>query len=1088
MPKAFTEFFNGGLVTARHPALLNPGELQRADDCVYREKDPSIWRAPGRTNYGTAVASSAVLGLGYLPFENGRTSKVIAYAGATLYSLSVYDTASGLIGAGATGAQFTSTELGGPGITAGTCATVASHTDFTSSDTTSNFTTYPFLASIVGARVFGTTLNGLDFQVVVTAVKAQDGTTGHYSTVTLKKLYPQGNTVTATFGTTPTTLAFQFGFRQSFPQDGANTRNNIFDFVQYGSSYFAQFGVNLPRKIEYVTPSAIATDIVLTSRPCGLRPVTVFTTANVVAVSGAIGSTGETYGWKVGLGFGYYWFLITEIFVLQDRSASDGAMRDVAGSEVESGYLPFGANSQSGATPVSVSIPNITTGVRINLPAVTNVGDDGRIATHWGIYMSATHTVDSTSPPALSTFVRIARPPIKTLAAGADSFGNAGTYEVYESTGSRQMLFAVSATAAAGHTTFTNDSAMVGVAAGPSSANCGRSRSNSGANGSDTVAAETFLAFTIDAAGGNATRIPTGMQISVFGRGDSSGDNQQHADGYFYPVVTATGKQGIQQNFRFGTDKYIYTQTRGGPGDTFGATWPALASMTTFGIVIGQGANSADMGLWIDSVRLILYSTSQNINLNGKPFKTVVYRDQIGTTLNEQAYGLPAACSTMCFHQGMLITNDISESTSDSTVIRYSLPGYPEYFPQPYALRLNVGKRRDVVTALMSLGTVLLVGLSTRIERVNYLPRENATDLDDGLAHEELAGDHGIAGPLALVKFDMPGQGTIVAYASAAGLMLTNGIWIQPLNMDLDWGATVKRAALSTAVFRVYPQEKWLVFYYCPAGATHNRNTRALVFHYQQDKIKQGGYLPCTGPLTVSGRASCEIQIDGAHALLTGHETTGVIYREDDGVAQATSYQVHNASDSLTTATIQPLVRSRKLFGNGIERDAREERILLLMSNYGVAITSSVGTTSGSTTITAGSSVATWIGQRITGTGIVPGTIVISQTTSTSAVLSQAATATATITATLDTGTVSLTVRGSGSGEAVFLMDTAYVSTLTGDLVTAQNDNSKQALELQIEKVVLPNAASVDLGTNMRLHQFTFLLNDGGLEQHGSSA
>jgi hypothetical protein len=67
-------------------------------------------------------------------------------------------------------------------------------------------------------------------------------------------------------------------------------------------------------------------------------------------------------------------------------------------------------------------------------------------------------------------------------------------------------------------------------------------------------------------------------------------------------------------------------------------------------------------------------------------------------------------------------------------------------------------------------------------------------------------------------------------------------------------------------------------------------------------------------------------------------------------------------------------------------------------------------------------------------------------------------------------------------------MDTAYVSTLTGDLVTAQNDNSKQALELQIEKVVLPNASSVDLGTNMRLHQFTFLLNDGGLEQHGSSA
>lgn len=1080
MPSAFTEFFNGGVVTARHPALLAPGELQRADDCVYREKDPAIWRAPGRTHYGTAVSGSPVQGLGYLPFENGRTSKVISYAGATLWAMSVYDTNSSV-----TSTPFTSTELGGPGAIPGTCATVSSHTNFTSSDTTDNFSTYPFLASIVGSRVFSSLLNGLDFQVVVTAVSGQDGSTGHYSTVTLKKLYPQGDTVAATFGTSTPTLFFQYGMRQRVPQDNATTRNNIFDFGQYGSSYFAQFGVGQPRKIEYIIPSAIGTDPVLTHRPCGLNPVQ--TAPTVAAVTGSIGSTGETYAWRTSLGFGYFWFLVTEIFVVQERG-NDGKLRDVPGSEVESGYLVLGANSQTEAAPVAVSVPNAATAVRIAMPAVTNLGGDGRIATHWGIYMSSVHTDDSTVPPPLSTFVRIARPAFKTLAAGdVTTQGHAGNYEVYETVGSTQRLYAVSAAATSGHVTFTNDTAMVGaptISTYLAKAACGRGRSNSGADGGDAIAPETFLAYTIDASGANANRVPTGIAIQIIGRADSSGNNQQHAEGYVYPVLTSSSKAAAPRAFGFSSSHVPQFVTFGAPGDTWGVSWGALSGLSTFGIVVGMSAQTANENLWIDAVRITLYSVSQNINMNGKPFKTVVYRDQIGTSLSEQAYGLPAACSAMCFHMGMLVTNDLD----DTTAIRYSYPGYPEYFPRPYVMRLNAGKRRDETTALMSLGTTLLVGLNARIERVNYLPRETNTDLEDGLAHEELAGDHGIAGPLALVKFDMPGQGVIVAYASAAGVFLTNGIWIRPLNMDLDWGATVKRNALRSCVMRVCPQDKWLELYYCPAGATHNRNTRKLVFHYQVDKIKEGGMLPCTGPITVSGRASCEIQIDGAHAILTGHETTGLVYREDDGVAQPASYQVHNASDSLTTATINPLIRTRKMFANGIERDAREERILLLFSAYGASSTPSVTTVSGSTGITSAAAATSWIGQRIRGTGIGPGTIVISVVAGVSAVLSAVATASGTITATIDTGTVSVTVRGSGAGEDMFTMDTAYVSTITGDLVTSHNDNSKQALEIQIEKVVLPNASSVDLGVNMRLHQLTLLLNDAGLEQQGSAA
>src|SRR5688572_19730938 len=73
-----TEFFNGGLVTARHPALLNPGELQRTDDCVYREKSTAIHRAPGRTVYNSTPLSAGTKGLAYLSFDQ-NTDQLIAW-------------------------------------------------------------------------------------------------------------------------------------------------------------------------------------------------------------------------------------------------------------------------------------------------------------------------------------------------------------------------------------------------------------------------------------------------------------------------------------------------------------------------------------------------------------------------------------------------------------------------------------------------------------------------------------------------------------------------------------------------------------------------------------------------------------------------------------------------------------------------------------------------------------------------------------------------------------------------------------------------------------------------------------------------
>ena len=68
----FPEPLNGGLVTARDPALLEPGELTQADDAVYAISDPAIHKIKGRTKYNSAAITGAktVKGLRYMEFDD----------------------------------------------------------------------------------------------------------------------------------------------------------------------------------------------------------------------------------------------------------------------------------------------------------------------------------------------------------------------------------------------------------------------------------------------------------------------------------------------------------------------------------------------------------------------------------------------------------------------------------------------------------------------------------------------------------------------------------------------------------------------------------------------------------------------------------------------------------------------------------------------------------------------------------------------------------------------------------------------------------------------------------------------------------
>jgi hypothetical protein len=277
-----------------------------------------------------------------------------------------------------------------------------------------------------------------------------------------------------------------------------------------------------------------------------------------------------------------------------------------------------------------------------------------------------------------------------------------------------------------------------------------------------------------------------------------------------------------------------------------------------------------------------------------------------------------------------------------------------------------------------------------------------------------------------------------------------------------------------------------------------------MYFCYQGDKIKKGGMLPAVGPCVVSARCACEAWLNSTPYLFTGHESNGLLYVEDSGTTILSGYQAtltatastqgDGKAASGTDVSITPLVRTRKMYPAGIHNDAREERIFLLFSAYGSAITASATTVANSTAVVSSGSFGSVVpGMLVTGSAIDGGTIVLSKSDNSNIVLSRAANASGTGTLTFDSGAIAMTVRGSGIREAVVGCDTQYDTTRIGDLLVVHNDNMRQGLELQIEKVPLTfdsnhdTATWADLGVNMRLHQFTMLVNNEGTEMNRAS-
>jgi hypothetical protein len=1033
MPQQMPELFNGGLVTSRHPALLQQGECQRTDECVYRISSPSIEGGPGRTAYSAAFTTKPK-GIAHLTFDD-QTDQIIAYVGTAIFT---HD-----FTALTAGSAFT--EVGDSGQVAGT---------FTGTSFVAT-TGFPFLATVVGSRVYGNDASNASIPgaMIVTAVSGQSGSTGHYSTIT---------TTPAVTNNGATTLAFEFGLVNTLLDVGTE----FLDAVNVASTYFLATG-GVPQRLSWRAPKT-GTAPIISMRPTGMNPVA--GPIQTAIVAGAWNSA-------VDFGPGVYWFIVTEVYcptsTIQEAERSETLVNEI----VEGIYLgstadPNNPNSNPAdnkGRPVTAVISTpATQGVQITFPAVTNTGADGRIATHWNIYMAGP-TMDTRSQPSNAQFRRIRNIPITTYVAGFQ-------YTLTEPSVNAQRVHPTTQAAGkdGGGTTranFTNPT----LALGEPNHNFALADSGASHPNPACIALSAWQDTTgtpISTAAPYAGASIVGIQLDVY----AQGFGQVQKTGCYLHVDTAAKHSVVGDQIVFGAYGVI---TVGGPSDTLGAAW-VTSDLSSIVVTVCKSGSNQDQTLQLDAVIMTVYFTGGTINLDGPPYRVVTYRSQVGTTVSDPAQLPPTTHTMATIFQGMYVTND----SSLPSVMRYSLPNYPEYFPKPYLLKL-ITRKKDIITFMRPVGQVLVVGLRDNIKRINFLPTETDTDFGiGGTAQEPLAEDHGIAGPQAGALYDHPGGGSVLFYLSTNGPRITDGITTRPANTDLDWRNTVNLDFLANAQVRVYTREQWIVVYYSPAGTTHGLNTKALIFHYSSDKMKDGE-MPCTGPLTVSGRATCTANLIGTPLFMTANENDFKIYVEDQGFTIPATATVANSGGTPVATQNCPVVLSRRIYAGGHAHLAREQKVYALRDKAGAAVTATSTTTAASTTVTSSAAFGSVVkGMRVVGTGIKPGTVVTNVATSSSITISQAALTAGTAVLTFDTGTFTITVRGANIDEDIAVLDTSYASSLTGDLTVVQNDNAKMALEYQFEKVLMPDASHADLGVLFRLHSMTPLMDDMGLEQN----
>ena len=198
-----------------------------------------------------------------------------------------------------------------------------------------------------------------------------------------------------------------------------------------------------------------------------------------------------------------------------------------------------------------------------------------------------------------------------------------------------------------------------------------------------------------------------------------------------------------------------------------------------FMVVLSVGTERGSVKIGIDYVKATVYT-------GGAVDSTVVYPavvyEQAGTTVQiGKNFPAPSAKTGDIFND-MLVLNDMS----NPSLIRYSAPGEPDYFPPTYYLDFET-KSNDVVQCIRVVNNKLIVGLDNQLWRVNYLPSERDASFDRGKAIDNISGQYGIVNPMCATTITIEGQSETLAFVSNFGLHTTDGYNIVTRSKNQTW-------------------------------------------------------------------------------------------------------------------------------------------------------------------------------------------------------------------------------------------------------------------------------------------------------------
>lgn len=366
----------------------------------------------------------------------------------------------------------------------------------------------------------------------------------------------------------------------------------------------------------------------------------------------------------------------------------------------------------------------------------------------------------------------------------------------------------------------------------------------------------------------------------------------------FLSVTTTTATTGV----RYTLPNQVNVPARGyDHDDTLGLTLQRRIYRST------KTGAPPDLGyiatVPIDTVRYIDYFGVSQITL-GTPSINTVWLEDAYYNMSEP----PPAIYDACVHNGAIVMIPVENRTQ----VRWSPPGYPEYYPTPQSFPFLFQAKDYEGQGVVSLGDNLLIFLRNGIKRIRNLPFITSPNfLIDDIEIDDLSPSVGLAGsPKGYCFFHSQKGHGVVGFVADSGVWMTDGALVSERGLGLvkltshkDWRGDVDLSRLDESELTFDPELQTLIFdYYDSDGTRVSEFLHIAAEHWIQSGEDQ--MVPkITGPhsLTAVSRATGENNGEWRHWSLPTSPTK--VLSERTGIKDDTS----NILTHIETGWIYPV-------------------------------------------------------------------------------------------------------------------------------------------------------------------------------------